>query len=97
MHIKFYCAQAFSTFSFILDCAKESGLKLSEYGLPSTLDGLCDQTKKEEAVTDSRFYTLFNDLAMVCPEVIKLKSCLCYLRNSVYSANEDGIRAIFDS
>ena len=82
---------------FILDCAKESGLELSNYGLPSTLDGLCDQTKKEEAVKDSRFYSLFSDLAKVCPEVIKLKSCLCYLRSNIYSANEEDIRAIFES
>ena len=82
---------------FILDCVKQAGLDMNDYGLPSTLAGLCDQTKSVNSIRDPRFLLLFNDLAEKCPEVKGLKNALIYLRNNVYSAKEEELAIFFES
>ncbi|MBO4811304.1 MAG: hypothetical protein J5552_07030 [Prevotella sp.] len=81
--------------SFILDCAKELGVNLKNYGLPSTLEELTKVTKDVKAKTDTRFKELFKSLNN-SKEMTKLRSALSYLNNNQYKCDTAELQKIFE-
>lgn len=80
---------------FILDCAKEQGLNLKDYGLPSELAEFTKITKDVKAKNDYRFKSLFSALEN-CEEITKLRLVLNYLNNEQYNSNAAELQRLFE-
>lgn len=79
---------------FLLDCAKEAGLDLQDYGLPSNFDELRDATKNVCAKGEPKFKRLFKALQNH-EEMQILASVLTYLHCEGYKAETKYLSEIF--
>jgi hypothetical protein len=80
---------------FILDCAKEQGVNLKDYGLPSELEEFTKITKDVKAKNDYRFKSLFGALES-CEEITKLRSALNYLNDNQYKCDTAELQKIYE-
>lgn len=80
---------------FILDCAKEQGVNLKDYGLPSELEEFTKETKDVNAKSDFRFKSLFAALEDH-KEIKKLRSVLIYLNENQYKSDIAKLQKIFE-
>lgn len=77
---------------FVLDSARELGVRLSEYDLPETLVDLKYITKKIESKNDLRLKKLFIDL-MEASGIRTLSSLLTYLIEKRYECDLNVLKA----
>lgn len=68
---------------FVLDCAKDQGVALDGFGLPSELKAFTKVTKQVTSNTDSRFKALFSAIQNNV-EMSALRTVLNYLIKSKY-------------
>ena len=80
---------------FILDCAKEQGVNLNDYGLPAELEGFTKVTKDVNAKNDYRFKSLFAALEDH-KEISKLRSVLKYLNDKQYKCDTAELQKTFE-
>ena len=80
--------------SFILTCANEAGIDLSQYGLKSDLESLKAKTKSITSMNDPQLKFLFHDLSRT-GEVARLKSILKYLVEKQYQSNDEELKKMF--
>lgn len=81
---------------FILSCARDAGVNLSDYNLSHDIKKFTAQTKDVMSSKDSRFKKLFRDMEDT-GEIKLMKSLVSYLVNTTYKASTDGINTIFSS
>ena len=79
----------------LLSCAKELQLDLSEYDLPSTLEGLKEVTKNTESDKDPRIKRLVNALRD-SSEMSRLDRTVNYLHGKQLAADIEELTAIFN-
>lgn len=79
---------------FILDCAKEQGVRTEDFGIPSKLEELLKISKKLLSNRDSRFKNLFVAIKRN-PEIISLKKTLKYLCETQYDSKDDKVKELF--
>lgn len=80
---------------FLLSCATELSLNLSDYGLPDTLETLKEVTKDSESDKDPRIKKLVNDLR-ASSEMSRLERALRYLQSEQYNADVAELVAVFN-
>jgi hypothetical protein len=80
---------------FILDCAKEQGVNLKDYGLPSELEEFTKITKDVKAKNDYRFKSLFGALEN-SKEITMLRSILNYLNDKQYKCDSAELHKLFE-
>ena len=80
---------------FILDCAKEQGVNLNDYGLPSELEEFTKVTKDVNVKNDYRFKSLFHALED-SKEISKLRSVLNYLNGNQYKCDTAELQKLFE-
>ena len=80
---------------FILDCAKEQGVNLKDYGLPSELSEFTKITKDVKAKNDYRFKSLFGAIEG-SNELSKLRSVLHYLNDKQYECDSAELLKLFE-
>lgn len=80
---------------FLLSCAAELSLNLSDYGLPDTLEGLKEVTKDSESDKEPRIKKLVNALR-ISSEMSRLDRTLCYLQTKQYDANTAELVEVFN-
>ena len=78
----------------ILDCAKDAGVDMEDYGLPSGLKAFTEASKQVQSKNDPRFKRLFRELYPV-PEMTLLANLLHYLREYKYTADTASLKALF--
>lgn len=81
---------------FVLDCAKEQGVAVEDFDLPSELKAFTKVTKQVTSNTDSRFKALFYAIQQNT-EMIALKQTLQYLNDTMYKVNLDVLKSLFQS
>ena len=81
---------------FVMECAKDEGVKLSDMGLPTDLKSFKHLTKSERMPFDKRFPPLFQAINGN-EEVAALRNTLGYLCQEKYNANVDVILRFFQS
>ena len=79
---------------FILDCAEDEGVDLSEYDLPSDLDAFKNQTKAVSTKSDVRFKRLFKNLKNNS-EIMILRNVLNYFKINQYKSNSADLLMLF--
>ena len=80
---------------FLLSCAAELDINLSEYGLPDTLEGLKEVTKDSESDKEPRIKKLVNALK-TSSEMSRLERTLCYLQSKQYNVNTAELVKVFN-
>lgn len=80
---------------FLLSCAKELSLNLSDYDLPETLEGLKEVTKSSESDKEPRIKNLVNALRM-SSEMSRLERTLAYLQSKQYNVNIADLVGVFN-
>ena len=80
---------------FLLSCAKELQLDLSEYNLPSTLEELKEVTKNTESDKDTRIKHLINALRE-SSEMSRLDRTVNYLQDKQFAADIKELTVIFN-
>ena len=80
---------------FILCAAASAGIKLSDYGLPSELEGFKKKTKHIVSNKSPELVRLFRDLRTV-GEMDLLRKVLNYLLDKGYDSKPDELRALFE-
>ena len=80
---------------FVMECAKEQGVNLSDIGLPTDLKSFKHVTKSERMPFDKRFPRLFQAINGNV-EVAALQNTLRYLCQEQYNANEVMVRLFFN-
>jgi len=80
---------------FILDCAKEQGVNLKDYALPTVLEEFTKVTKDVNAKNDYRFKSLFRALED-SKELSKLRSISNYLNEKQYKCNTTELQSLFE-
>ena len=80
---------------FLLSCAAELTLDLSNYGLPDTLEGLKEVTKDCESDKEPRIKKLVNALR-TSSEMSRLERTLAYLQSKQYNVNIADLVAVFN-
>ena len=80
---------------FIMDCAREQGINLTDYGLPSELEAFTKITKDVKVKNDNRFKSLFVALES-CKEIAILRSALEYLNEEQYKCDAAELLKIFE-
>ncbi len=80
---------------FIMDCAREQGINLTDYGLPSELEAFTKITKDVKVKNDNRFKSLFVALEN-CKEIAILRSALNYMNNQQYKCEIAELQRIFE-
>lgn len=80
--------------TFILHCAEELGIDLSDYGIPSDLEGLKQVTKSKDCL-DNPQLRLALKVVGEASEMRLLKDVLQYLNEMRYDSKEDELRDIF--
>lgn len=79
---------------FILNCAKEAGVNMQDFGLPSDLESLKQATKNVTGKNDLRFKKLFK--ALQCSQEMKvLSAILRYLDKYKYQSNAEELCKLF--
>ena len=79
---------------FILSCARNAEVDMSQFGLSTKLKEFTAQTKNVMSNKDPRFKQLFRTMEDCC-EMKLLKSLLKYLTDATYRSNDDELAAIF--
>lgn len=79
---------------FILDCAKEQGVSMSDFGLASDLEGFKKQTKTVDSKHDIRFKKLFKAIRQN-QEMTTLRNVLNYLKEHRYQSSVDTLKQFF--
>ena len=80
---------------FLLSCAEELKIDLSEYGLPSTLEGLKCVTKDSESDRDPRIKRLVNTVR-TSSEMSRLERTVAYLQRKQYDVDTEELKLIFE-
>ena len=80
---------------FILDCAKEQGVNLKDYGLPSELSEFTKITKDVKAKNDYRFKSLFGAL-VDSKELSKLCSVINYMNDKQYKCDPTELKRLLE-
>lgn len=81
---------------FVLDCAKEQGIAVENFNLPSDLKAFTKVTKQVTSNADSRFKSLFYAIQQNA-EINALKQTLLYLNDAMYKADLDVLPSFFKS
>lgn len=81
---------------FILDCAKDQGVDVNDFDLPSELKAFTKQTKNINSKKDERFKRLFKKLKDN-PEFTIFRNVLIYLRDKNYNSTEESLIRLFQS
>ena len=79
---------------FILHCAEELGVNLSDYGIPSDLEGLKKVTKSKDCL-DNPQLRLALKVVSEASEMRLLRNVLQYLNEKKFGSKEDELREIF--
>lgn len=79
---------------FILDCAKEQMVNVSDFDLPVELDAFRNQAKTVGSKNDERFKRLFKQLKNN-PEITILRLVLNYLKSNQYNATQNDLIKFF--
>lgn len=81
---------------FVLDCAKDQGIDLGGFGLPSELKAFTKVTKQVTSNTDGRFKALFSAIQNNA-EMTAFRNMLNYLNNAMYQADLVFLKTLFTS
>lgn len=81
---------------FLLSCAEELHLRLSDFGLPETLEGLKEVTKNCESDKEPRIRQLVNAVR-TSSEMSRLFRVLNYLQEKQYDVTVDELIGVFNS
>lgn len=81
---------------FILDCAKNEGINLEGYNLPSKLKDFTRTSKSVTSNTDPRFKALFKDLSNSL-EFRNLRIALEYLVQNTYNTDLNVLKSQFEA
>ena len=81
---------------FLLSCAAELSLNLSDFGLPDTLEALKEVTKNSESDKEPRIKRLVNALR-TSSEMSRLERTLEYLQSKQYNADTSELIEVFNS
>ena len=79
---------------FLLSCAAELRLNLSDFGLPASMEGLKEVTKNNESDKDPKVKKLVNAVRGAS-EMARLERTVLYLHNKQYKVNVDELVAVF--
>lgn len=79
---------------FILHCAEELDIELSDYGIPSDLEGLKQVTKSKDCL-DNPQLRLALKVVSEASEMRLLRNVLQYLNEKRYNSKENELREIF--
>lgn len=79
---------------FLLSCATELSLNLSDYDLPLTLEGLKEVTKNCESDRDPRIKKLVNAVRP-SSEMARLERTIRYLQEKQYDVNVEELITVF--
>ncbi len=80
---------------FILSCAQEEKVNLSEYGLSNDLEGLKKQTKNVTSKKDVRFISVFRAMQNA-KEMKILSNILNHLKENKYQCSVDFLKSCFE-
>lgn len=80
---------------FVLDCSKECGINIEDYGIPSELKAFTEISKSVTSNTDPRFKSLFAALKDN-QEIKLLRTVLKYLSESKYNADTVTLEQMFN-
>ena len=80
--------------NFIINCAKETGVDLSELGMPLEKEALMKRTKKQEAKNDPQLANLFKQLSS-STEMSLLKEVMDFLCTKKYNVRNEELVSIF--
>lgn len=80
---------------FLLSCAEELKLDLSEYGLPATLEDLKVVTKDSESDCDPSIKRLVNAVR-ASSEMSRLERTVSYLQHKQYEADTEELKHLFE-
>lgn len=78
---------------FILDCAKEQGVNMSDFDLASDLEGFKKQTKTVDSKYDIRFKKLFKAIRHNS-EMVILHNVLNYLKDHRYKSSVEALKQL---
>ena len=78
---------------FILNCAKEQGVDVSNFKLPINFDGFLKEAKTETSNKDQRFKKLFKEIKNH-KEISLLQKVLTYLCENKYQSNVEEIKVL---
>lgn len=79
---------------FIINCAKEQGVDLNQYDIPSDLEGLKKITKTKDSLNNPKLQIAFKAISH-SNEMVLLKEVLEYLNSNRYDSKEAEIKTIF--
>lgn len=79
---------------FVLYCAEEIGVNLSDYHLATSLEGLKKQTKRIDSNRDPNLRNLFTALQS-SQEMTRLNKTLKYLNEQQYKVDTEELKSIF--
>lgn len=79
---------------FILDCAEEQCVSMSDFGLSSDLEGFKKQTKTVDSKHDIRFKNLFKAIRRNA-EITMLRNVLNYLKEHRYQSKIEELKYFF--
>ncbi len=78
---------------FILNIAKEEGVNLSDFDLPTEFEDFLEETKTKTSNKDQRFKKLFKEIKNH-KEISLLQKVLTYLCENKYQSNVEEIKAL---
>lgn len=84
-----------ATDGFILNCAKEQGVDVSNFELPINFDDFLKAAKTKTSNKDQRFKKLFKEIKNH-KEISLLQKVLTYLCENKYQSNVEEIKALCD-
>lgn len=79
---------------FILDCAEDQGVNMSDFGLSSDLEGFKKQTKTVDSKYDIRFKNLFKAIRRNV-EITSLHNILNYMKKYRYQSRLEELKQFF--
>lgn len=79
---------------FILDCAEEQDVSVTDFDLPQDLERFKKNTKNVNSKNDIRFKKLFKALRQN-PEIVILRNILNYLKEHRYQSREEDLLKLF--
>lgn len=79
---------------FVLDVARELGINMAEYGLPSELKEFTKLTKSDTVKDDKNLKRLFNSVKDQ-KEISLMRNILTYLYNNKYTYDVDYLKSLF--
>ncbi len=85
-----------ATDGFLLDCAKEQGINLETFELPSELEDFIKRTKKTTSNKDADLRRLIEAIREN-GEIVALKNILRYFQKNTYQSKIDDIKVFFKS